>query len=220
MQHSTSTPASPANSPNHNNISRSLLSQTTAPYLSPQSSGFSVPQYLGVTRKRLLVPTVRRSGDGNSPKPASKPVSKVIRSTSGSTSHHSSPDPGAAPRPVTWAGKEWIGVDCRFEVVEELELEGYQIYAVEKWYVVPWLLPTPETNHCSRVVERTRPITVLTVYTGDPKHKVCPPNITFSALFFSWLPKDCSNSTITRQFPNTPRGATGMGKGRSSPSSR
>jgi len=41
-------------------------------------------------------------------------------------------------------------VDCRFEVVEELELEGYQIYAVEKWYVVPWFLPAPEVNHWSQ----------------------------------------------------------------------
>jgi len=141
MQHPASTPASPANSPNHHNVSRSLLSQTTAPYLSPPTSGFSVPQHLGVTRKRLLVPTVRRSNDVYSPKPASRPVSKLMRSTSGSTSHHSSPDPGATTRQVTWAGKEWIGVDCRFEVVEELELEGYQIYAVEKWYVVPWFHP-------------------------------------------------------------------------------
>jgi len=183
MQHPASTPASPLSSPNHNNVSRSLLSQTTSPYLSPPSSGFTLPQYLGVTRKRLLVPTVRRSGDGNSPKPASKPISRVMRSTSGSTSHHSSPDPGATPRQVTWAGKEWIGVDSRFEVVEELELEGYQIYAVEKWCVVCWFLPTPEVNHRSRVVERTRPITVLTVYTGDPKHKVYPTKIPFSVFF-------------------------------------
>jgi len=88
-----------------------------------------------------------------------------------STSNHSSPDPGATTRQVTWAGKEWLGVDCRFEVVEELELEGYQIHAVEKWYVVPWFRPAPEVNHFSRVVKRTRPITVLRVYTGDPKHK-------------------------------------------------
>jgi len=184
MQHSANTPAPPANSPNHHNVSRSLLSQTTAPYLSPPTSGFSVQQYLGATRKRLLVPTVRRSGDGCSPKPASRPVSKLMRSTSGSTSHHSSPDPGAAPRQVTWAGKEWIGVDCKFEVVEELELEGYQIYAVEKWCVVLWSHPAPKVNNFSRVVERIRPITVLTVYTGDPKHKVRSTNVTPSVALF------------------------------------
>jgi hypothetical protein len=143
MQHPASTPASLANSPSQYNLSRTSVSQMTSPYLSPQSSGFTVPQYLGVTRRRLLIPTVRRSSDGNSPKIASRPVSRLARSTSGSTSHHSSPDPGATPRPLTWAGKEWIGVDCRFEILEELELEGYQIYAVEKWYVVPWFLSIP-----------------------------------------------------------------------------
>lgn len=100
-------------------------------------------QYLAVTRKRLLIPTVRRPSDGNSPKFASKPTSRLARSTSGSASYHSSPDPGATQRPLTSVGKEWIGADCRFEVLEEFELEGYQIYAVEKWCVVPWPLLTP-----------------------------------------------------------------------------
>lgn len=38
---------------------------------------------------------------------------------------------------------------------DQIELEGYQIYAVEKW-----------------IVERRRPVIVLTVFTGDPKHKI------------------------------------------------
>lgn len=143
MLHLTSTPISQTIAPNHHNISRTSSLHTPPPYLSPQPSGFATPQYLGVTHKRLLIPTVRRSSDGNSPKAASKPTSKLVRSTSGSTSYHSSPDPGATTRPLTWAGKEWIGVDCRFEILEELELEGYQIYAVEKWYVVFWLLSMP-----------------------------------------------------------------------------
>ena len=143
MQHSASTPVSSASSPTHHYISRASTSQTTSPYLSPPFGGFTLPQYLGVARRRLLIPTVRRSGDANSPKPSSRPVSRVMRSTSGSTSHHSSPDPGATPRPLTWAGKEWIGVDCKFEIVEEFELEGYQIYAVEKWCVVLRVLPMP-----------------------------------------------------------------------------
>ncbi|KAJ7908344.1 hypothetical protein B0H13DRAFT_2662099 [Mycena leptocephala] len=51
---------------------------------------------------------------------------------------------------------DWIGLPLRFEIVtERLELEGYQIYAVEKW-----------------IVERDRPVTVLTVYTGDPAHRI------------------------------------------------
>jgi hypothetical protein len=44
----------------------------------------------------------------------------------------------------------------RFDVVStELVVEGYQLYAVEKW-----------------LVDRERPIVTLTVYTGDPTHKV------------------------------------------------
>lgn len=53
-------------------------------------------------------------------------------------------------------GALWIGKSCRFQVEQELlEIEGYQMYAVEKW-----------------IVERSRPVTVLTVYTGDPNHKI------------------------------------------------
>lgn len=52
-------------------------------------------------------------------------------------------------------GQRWIGHKLRFEiVVERMELTGYQVYAVEKW-----------------IVERNRPMTLLTVYTGDPSHK-------------------------------------------------
>lgn len=174
MLQSASTPISLASSPNNHNLSRPPPPpQITSPYLSP-SSGFTTPQHLGIVHKRLLIPTVRRPSDGNSPKTASKLTSRVARSASGSTSHHSSPDPGAAPRPLTWAGKEWIGVECKFEILEELELEGYQMYAVEKWCVFPGFACCPELNHCSRVVERTRQIMVLTVYTGDPKHKARP----------------------------------------------
>jgi hypothetical protein len=142
MQHSTSAPPSPSHRHGHQTPSRMPVSQTPSPYLSPQPSGFMQP-YLGVTRRRLLIPTVRRSSDGNSPKFGSKPASRLARSTSGSASHHSSPDPGSIQRPPTLVGKEWIGAECRFEVLEEFELDGYQIYAVEKWFVVPWLLPTP-----------------------------------------------------------------------------
>lgn len=53
-------------------------------------------------------------------------------------------------------GQRWIGHKLRFEiVVERMELTGYQVYAVEKW-----------------IVERNRPMTLLTVYTGDPSHKM------------------------------------------------
>lgn len=73
-------------------------------------------------------------------------------------------------------------------------------------------------NRRSRVVERTRPITVLTVYTGDPKHKVCTPNV--SSLVYSLImPKDYGNSVVACRFINTPRGTNGMGKSCPNPSS-
>ncbi|KAJ7638832.1 hypothetical protein FB45DRAFT_1055059 [Roridomyces roridus] len=51
--------------------------------------------------------------------------------------------------------RDWIGLPLHFHIVTDgLELDGYQIYAVQKW-----------------IVER-RPVTVLTVYTGDPAHKI------------------------------------------------
>ena len=70
-----------------------------------------------------------------------------------------------------------------------------------------------------RVVERTRPITVLTVYTGDPKHKVRPVNIQPIDASLS-PPKDHSDCVVARKFVDVLRGASGMGKGHSSSSPR
>lgn len=66
-------------------------------------------------------------------------------------------------------------------------------------------------------MERTRPITVLTVYTGDPKHKVCQVSVSYFVISSS-LPKDYGDSVVACQFINALRGASGVGKGRSSPS--
>lgn len=53
-------------------------------------------------------------------------------------------------------GERWIGRKSRLEIAEKrVELQGYQMYAVEKW-----------------IVERIRPVTVLIVYTGDSSHKI------------------------------------------------
>lgn len=94
-------------------------------------------------------------GQSNSASPRSRHKhsgSKLIRSRSGSTSLQSSPDPSTV---AEYAGELWLGQKCRFDIVEEqIELAGYQLYVVEKW-----------------IVER-RPITVLTVYTGDLEHKI------------------------------------------------
>ncbi|KAJ3527194.1 hypothetical protein NM688_g8160 [Phlebia brevispora] len=83
----------------------------------------------------------------------SSPV-KPSRSRAGSVVASLQPSPELSTTQTVFS--DWIGSGCRFEVVEEqIELEGYQIYAVEKW-----------------VVERKRPVIVLTVFTGDPCHKI------------------------------------------------
>ncbi|KLO06904.1 hypothetical protein SCHPADRAFT_860844 [Schizopora paradoxa] len=52
--------------------------------------------------------------------------------------------------------KRWLCHGKKFEVVEEdVQLVGYQIYAVEKW-----------------IVERNRKVALLSVYTGDMKDKI------------------------------------------------
>ncbi|KAG9317280.1 hypothetical protein JVU11DRAFT_1475 [Chiua virens] len=127
---------------------------------------------------RLLMPTVRSPTSYIAPSPSfppSLPPTRSpraksntgrlsgVRSRSGSTTA-SVDRSGLAPLPAIWNaeqaqvtdGERWIGPKYRLEiVVERIELVGYQVYAVEKW-----------------IVERTRPVTVLTVYTGDPSHKI------------------------------------------------
>lgn len=49
------------------------------------------------------------------------------------SSHQAPSDLGGQP----YSRADWIGHGLRFEIVEDnIELEGYQLYAVEKWYVV------------------------------------------------------------------------------------
>ncbi|KAG1806788.1 uncharacterized protein HD556DRAFT_1324065 [Suillus plorans] len=113
---------------------------------------------------RLLMPTVRPPAPLCIPQcPPSPPTrrqtsSKLIRSRSGSataimTSAAFNTGTGVSEDSV---GERWIGRESRLEIAENrVELQGYQMYAVEKW-----------------IVERVRPVTVLIVYTGDPSHKV------------------------------------------------
>ena len=69
------------------------------------------------------------------------------------------PSPRLRCRPRRAPGR-WLPAVCRREVVR------------------PSLLHPPQSlTLCSRIVQRNRPITVLTVYTGDPSHKVCPSRI-------------------------------------------
>ncbi|KAH9938141.1 uncharacterized protein B0H18DRAFT_1099992 [Fomitopsis serialis] len=118
-------------------------------------------QYPAIGRgaaRRLLMPTVRSAKPTmGSPKipPYKASPSKMSRSRAGSVSNPSFLS-DQSDKSATAAMPDWIGGGRRFEIVEEqIELAGYQIYAVEKW-----------------VVERRRPVIVLTVFTGDPQHKI------------------------------------------------
>ncbi|KAJ6485040.1 hypothetical protein C8R47DRAFT_1217080 [Mycena vitilis] len=108
----------------------------------------------GDYHKTLLLPTVRLPVV-RSPAPSThnRTRSKLARPNASSLDI-------TAPLPRPWSptdtANDWIGLPLRFDIVaDRRELEGYQIYAVEKW-----------------IVERDRPVTVLTVYTGDPAHKI------------------------------------------------
>ncbi|KAL4241904.1 hypothetical protein ABKN59_000448 [Abortiporus biennis] len=137
------------------------VSTPASPYLTPQTSSLNVPQnnmnlLMG---NRLLMPTIRAPRSPNvSPRipPSTKSSpSKLSRSRASSVSRISQTQSPELSHAVSLP-QDWIGGGCKFEVVaNELELEGFQIYAVEKW-----------------IVERKRPVTVLTVYTGDPRHRI------------------------------------------------
>ncbi|OJA18986.1 hypothetical protein AZE42_00374 [Rhizopogon vesiculosus] len=114
---------------------------------------------------RLLIPTVRSPVPPPLPQsPPSPPTrrqtsSKLIRSRSGSATaslQSAAFNAGTTGASQYYIGELWIGRKSRFQIDEDrIELQGYQMYAVEKW-----------------IVERVRPVTVLTVYTGDPAHKI------------------------------------------------
>ncbi|PSR72914.1 hypothetical protein PHLCEN_2v11217 [Hermanssonia centrifuga] len=114
------------------------VSQSRTPFLTPQVSTTNVVQ--PSCGMRLLMPTVRppRPTTSSVTSPVSRLSStrsspaKLSRSRAGSlaASLQPSPDLNAAPTVTI----DWIGGGCQFEIVEEqIELEGYQIYAVEKW---------------------------------------------------------------------------------------
>lgn len=86
---------------------------------------------------RLLMPTVRPTRPLNT-SPASRTSSaklspaKHSRSRAGSLAPSSQPSPD--PSFLASVSIDWIGDGRRFEVVEDqLEVEGFQLYAVEKW---------------------------------------------------------------------------------------
>lgn len=105
------------------------LSLPPTPLHTPQVSSTHVFQI--ETPKRLLMPTVRSARSSPSRiLPKSLPA-KSSRSRAGSVSI--SPDLNESSQSAT---TDWIGGKRKleFEIVEEqFELEGYQMYAVEKW---------------------------------------------------------------------------------------
>ncbi len=115
-----------------NTLITNSLNVPSTPYGTPQVSSVNV----ATVPKRLLMPTVRSPRpSGISPRlpPSTKSSpSKLGRSRAGSISVNVSLDGGER---TAVGASDWLDGGERFEVVEEqLELEGFQIYAVEKWY--------------------------------------------------------------------------------------
>ena len=110
--------------------------QHRSPFLTPRTANLNMTQ--SPYSLRLLMPTVRPTSPSPHASPCgrlasskSSPV-KIGRSRAGSVAQtpQPSPDPSASPQVTV----DWVGGGCRFQVVEEtVELEGYQLYAVEKW---------------------------------------------------------------------------------------
>jgi hypothetical protein len=66
----------------------------------------------------------------------------------------------------------WFPSPCSFQVTkDQIELSGFQLYAVEKWYALHFSIVYIMLI-LIRVTERKRPVITLAVYTGDPAHKV------------------------------------------------
>lgn len=95
---------------------------------------------------RLLMPTVRVPCVPHTPSPIPpstqaprsprmRPTTnKLVRGRSASINEPLPTLATLAPSPGD-LGMEWIGTACKFEIVQEqLQIEGYQMYAVEKWY--------------------------------------------------------------------------------------
>ncbi|EJD53733.1 hypothetical protein AURDEDRAFT_180156 [Auricularia subglabra TFB-10046 SS5] len=100
--------------------------------------------------RRLLVPTTRLSRVHNATLHKQKPSAQT-RLTKGVRSQTLQPEaaPSSAPAP-------WVHELGRFDVVQsQTEMDGYQIYAVEKW-----------------VVERKALPVCVSVFTGKPEHKI------------------------------------------------
>lgn len=150
---------SPPHSPQSSRPSSPLLTpipQRSLPFIPPLNPDTHVPQ------RRLLIPSVRPPR----PRISRTRTSRLTRnSRSGSLSLETNPN--------SKESKEWMSALGLLIVDDQVELKGYQMYAVEKWYIPFYCLCNVRlTSEKKRVVERGRLVNVITVYTGDPEHKV------------------------------------------------
>lgn len=128
---------SPLVSRSHSHLTVSTThSSRTAPSTPVDSPSASPGHANGTQPRRLLMPTVRPTKQTmGSPKiPHSKASpSKMTRSRAGSGSNPSFLS-DLSDKSTSISVPDWVGGGRKFEIVEEqIELTGYQIYAVEKW---------------------------------------------------------------------------------------
>jgi hypothetical protein len=151
-------------------------------------------------RRLLLMPTVRRLRFASPVTPAAPPRPR----------HHGSPRIRAKaasvpaivlePESSAWDAAQWFHSPRRFEIVrEQASLSGFQLYAVEKWCVLLAMHDHKDLRYnTSRVTERSRPVIVLVVYTGDPSHKVHT-----LAGYIPGTPSHSAQITVTALSPST-----------------
>jgi hypothetical protein len=95
---------------------------------------------------RLLLPTVRAP-----PSISHSLKSPKIKSSSSRSSRTRlvSPPP-EPPEPSLTTGQLWLGKNANFEIVQDhLQLDGFQLFAVEKWFVLlspSFLAPSEHIN--------------------------------------------------------------------------
>lgn len=85
---------------------------------------------------RLLLPTVRGPRAHSQP-PLSHRSPKIKSSSSRSSRTRLVSPPPEHPEPSLTTGQLWLGKNANFEIVhDQLQLDGFQLFAVEKWFVL------------------------------------------------------------------------------------
>jgi hypothetical protein len=83
------------------------------------------------------MPTVRPHNAGANISPPHSPRLKAMPMKLARNRSHSqslTDDLSLLHIPSANIGLQWLGVPLKFELIEEVEIKGYQMYAVEKWY--------------------------------------------------------------------------------------